>query len=385
MSGDQKNPKAHTPATNLPGDARAAASQTAAYGRKGDAADDTREFIAAESGRAAPSDGFFDLGTIFGMLVIMALAGLAAWWYLQRGERGERRGGRRRGRRSGRLEVPDDIRPPSSPIYPAVASAQPRPQSSHYPTDGVVFKQPAHEAERAQPPRQPVSLAARPAPRLHDAERSMPSSSIATAIDYLVEIRGMLHQLLDYQSAMIGNVSERLGAIEAHFPAQGGVERTALAGVERAAAASRWAPPSPRPTPSADHESLEDRLLQKWNDVDWDQGTPSLSQIEQLLQDESYDLVEGIVGAYALAVPHRAADDWRTPIYILPLLRKANTHYDVALFVRPEQGDSAWLRAPAKVQFAEHGGSRTALLERLKAGNERLTQVFKVIEQGRIE
>jgi hypothetical protein len=124
--------------------------------------------------------------------------------------------------------------------------------------------------------------------------------------------------------------------------------------------------------------------LQIWNDLDWDQGKPPLSKIERLLRGEGYDLVEGIVGTYALAVPCRSGDDARSTVYVLPFLGKANALYDDSLFERPAQGDSARVRAVAKVRFAERGASR-ASLERLKAGNEKLSQVFTVIEPGRIE
>lgn len=139
-------------------------------------------------------------------------------------------------------------------------------------------------------------------------------------------------------------------------------------------------------TPAAamiEPRSTEDQLLQIWNEVDWEHGTPSLSPAEQLLGREGYDLVEGIAGIYALAVP-RCPDD-ALPVLALPLLGKANTLYDGLLFHRPQAGDSELVKAAAKLQFRDSAGARTLSLERLKAGHEKLSQVFAVVELGRIE
>jgi hypothetical protein len=157
----------------------------------------------------------------------------------------------------------------------------------------------------------------------------------------------------------------------------------------RLAAAS--APVAADDTPSdqatlhrVDHGSLEGRLLRLWNEVDWEHGAPSLSPIHQLLQDESYELVEGIVGIYALAVPLRAADA-SCPVFVLPILGKANALYDGSLFSRPQDGDSELVKGAAKLRFVGPAGARTVSLERLKAGHEKLSQVFTVVEPGRIE
>jgi hypothetical protein len=137
-------------------------------------------------------------------------------------------------------------------------------------------------------------------------------------------------------------------------------------------------------TATSGPQTLENRMLQIWNGINWDQARPSLSVIETVLQCERYELIEGILGTYALAVPARSGDDARAPVYVLPILGKANKMYDGWLFERPLEGDSATLRRAAKVRFSEGGTARSAL-ERLKAGNEKLNQVFTVIQPGRIE
>jgi hypothetical protein len=240
------------------------------------------------------------------------------------------------------------------------------------------------EADRSPAPRQLVSPgpderagAERPG---HGARSTVAAAAYVPAAE-LDEIRRQLGDLKYAHETDARQILERLDDLQRL------VAMVRWQATERAPSGDREAPPHPArdSVPTAGLDSLEGRLLQVWNDVDWEHGAPSLSQIQRLLRDESYDLVEGIVGTYALAVPQRSGDDARSPVYILPFLGIANKHYDGSLFDRPQHGDSARLSAAAKVQFVERAETRWASLERLKAGAEKLSQVFTVVEPGRIE
>jgi hypothetical protein len=218
------------------------------------------------------------------------------------------------------------------------------------------------------------------APQRLDPERTDPSAERLSLEQRVNEYRQLVHELAELHRRDLDHLHQRLAQMEARL-AEGlrppTTERaTSVAEAARGPSPDEAAPPAPH--------TLEGRLLQIWNDFNWEQGKPSLSVIERVLRDESYDLVENIVGTYALAVPVRSGDDPHTPVYVLPFLGKANALYDDSLFERPQTGDSSRVRAAAKVRFAERGVAR-ASLERLKAGNEKLSQVFTVLQPGRIE
>jgi hypothetical protein len=191
-----------------------------------------------------------------------------------------------------------------------------------------------------------------------------------------------LEQRVEQQQQDLRQVHDRIDRIESRADGAG---RAAL--VERTASDTPAAPPPAVPAVAATTgpEILEGRLLTIWNALDWEQGKPPLSAIEDLLRDEGYDFIDGIVGTYALAVPRRPGDDPDAPVYLLPFLGKANAHYDDSLFERPPHGDSQRVSAVAKLRFVERGGLREVLLERLRAGNAKLSQVLTVVAPGRIE
>jgi hypothetical protein len=291
--------------------------------------------------------------------LLFAIVVAVAVVFVLRGKRGswvDR--GRRKRARDRELLLPDPVTEKRSVLTP-------------HPAASFVHMKSDPDAGRSHAPKQLVS------PGLE----SVPSAEALPLKRDVGEILHLLREHARWHESVVQHLYSRLDEIATRVAAPGWSP-----GVERAVASRHPTPPAtPVDLPPArGHDSLEGRMLQMWNDVDWEHGAPSLSAVEQMLRDERYDLVEGIVGTYALAVPHRG-DDARAPVYVLPFLGKANSHYDDSLFDRPQHGDSARVSAAAKVQFVDRGGARAASLERLKAGNERLTQVFTVVEPGRIE